>query len=115
MIDNKARLYAEAISTARGILSGQIGVIPGSRTLTRIGSNLDENKRDSFLLFIGIDSESDDLAIGPERQYWAKEALAKQDIEIKISEAYYKEEVFNACQDLIDLLESELIELSKDQ
>ena len=111
MIDNKTRLYTEAVSAARGILNGQVGVIEGSRNLAALSRKFSADKRERFLLFIGIDSESDNLAIGPERQYWAEEALVKQDTEIENAEDYYKEDVFNACRALISLLESDLATL----
>ncbi|MBD2705788.1 hypothetical protein IC229_34635 [Spirosoma sp. BT702] len=110
----KLLLYEEVISVAKSILDGQIGVISGSRALTGLSHKFDETKRDDFILFIGIDSDSDNLAIGPEREYWSKEQLAKQDIEIEIVEAYYREDVYNTCTDLIRQIETEIIELTQD-
>ncbi|GAB3777270.1 hypothetical protein GCM10028818_24150 [Spirosoma horti] len=117
MTDDKQKkllLYKEVIFIASNILSSQTGIINGSRSLSWISHKFDGNRQDDFQLFTLIDSDSDDLAIGPERDYWAKEQLAKQDIKTENFETFYKEDVLNTCRNLIRQLETEIVELTQD-
>jgi hypothetical protein len=87
---------------AQDILDGGIGVIEASRLLSplRFGVGGDEWDPD-FLTFVGIDSETDDLPIGPTRQHWAPDALAKKDAEIARCEALYREPAREAASHLV--------------
>lgn len=55
-----------------------------------------------FLLFVGIDSETDHLPLGAARDYWAKAALAAKDLEIEEAEAFYRESTLVACRRLVE-------------
>ena len=68
------------VEIAGGILAGRLRPLLGARYLSRYVHDLeDEISHDAWCTIVGVDSESDDLPIGPERQYWAPEALREKD------------------------------------
>ena len=54
-----------------------------------------------LLSFIGIDSETVDLSVGEERQYWSLEALKEKDVEIKRCEDLDRKTALEACENII--------------
>jgi hypothetical protein len=115
MTDDKAetlKLYQKVMAVATCVVNGQMGVIEGSRALTWLSHTVDKRKRANFSLFIGIDSDADNLAIGPERVYWATDQLVRQDAEIADFEAFYRQAVMDGCLDLIRRIETEINELN---
>ena len=62
--------------------------------------------QDVLLVFVGVDSETDDLPLGSVRQ-WAPDALVERDRELAKAEALYANSVADACRRLLDLLEPE--------
>lgn len=96
----------QVVEVCRAILNGETKVLSGVRKLCRLHYELFEQIDDDFVLFIGIDSETDDLPIGDERQYWNEEVLLKKDKEIAEYEARVKQDVFDGCRKLIDRFSS---------
>lgn len=97
-----------AIALARSILDGEIGPVEGSRYMVRFRGTLDlgyEQEYELLSLFIGLDSVTDDLPIGPERNSWAPEALQEVDARIAAYEDDHREAAFSDCRRLIDVLE----------
>jgi hypothetical protein len=66
---------AKALEVARQLMTGEIDVIQGARTLSALRFELGDDLADIFSTFTLIDSETDHLPIGEVRQYWAAEAL----------------------------------------
>jgi hypothetical protein len=60
--------------------------------------------REDITLFVVIESESDGLPIGPERQYWNREALARKDVEIARYEAACRPLALAACERILKAL-----------
>jgi hypothetical protein len=89
------------VAAAQGILSGKLGVIAGARQLCGLGHQVGADRDPDFIIFIGIDSESDDLPIGEARQHWNPEALRAKDAELANYEARVRERAFEACRSLI--------------
>ena len=95
------------IAICEAILNEEIGIIAGSRILNSLDhelrhSQVGQFERDEdFILFVGIDSETDHLPVDRERANWSAEALARKDKEIAESEAFYKNSAFAACRHLI--------------
>ena len=54
-----------------------------------------------FLPFVGIDSETDHLPIGEERQHWNPEALRERDVEIERSQEHWRDYALDACRKLM--------------
>lgn len=103
MIDNRtAFLQGKIIAICEAIKSEKIGVIAGSRTLVSLHFELFDENDEDFITFRAIDSETDHLPVDWERKNWSKGALEIKDKEITEYELFYKDEVFLACEKLIE-------------
>ena len=49
-----------------------------------------------------VDIETDDFPVDIERKNWDEEALKRKDVEIAEAEAFYKDDVTEACRKLIE-------------
>jgi hypothetical protein len=94
---------AKVVDIASKMIDGQIGIIDGSRQLSRLRNSVSDLDFDEdFMVFVAIDSETDDLPVGSERQYWADSALAMKDQEIKDAELSFREQALTGCKRLIE-------------
>jgi hypothetical protein len=89
------------VSTAKAILSSEIGIIAGSRDLLRLSQEIGCEMEEDFILFVAMESETDHLPVDSERQYWDKEALKRKDVEIAEYESFHKYQAFEACRRII--------------
>jgi hypothetical protein len=94
------------VELARGIISGEVGLIAGSRQLWRLGLDVAPKRDPDFTFFLAIDSESDHLPIGEVRQHWNPDALREKDTEIAKIEALRREKAVEICRRLIQRCES---------
>jgi hypothetical protein len=96
-----------AYVVARAVINGELGAVEGSRILTRLGYGLalGNIEPDFMLTFAGVDSETDDLPLGAERDLWNPQALDRKDAELQEYQPKVEEEVRQACSSLIDVLE----------
>jgi hypothetical protein len=86
---------------AGSIISGEVGLIAGSRQLWRLGLDVAPDDRD-ILFLSGVASGSDEFYVtGDVRQRWNPEALRAKDAELAAYEAGYRERVFEICRRLI--------------
>ncbi|MCB8979707.1 MAG: hypothetical protein H6657_20040 [Ardenticatenaceae bacterium] len=96
------RQQQRVVQVAEQILNQEIGLIEGTRLLSRLRGEVTEGQFDpDFTLFIGIDSETDALPVGDERQFWADSVLLEKDKEIRRLEDFYRDNVVAACKVLI--------------
>jgi hypothetical protein len=58
--------------------------------------------KSEFLIFQGVDSETDDFPLGDERDDWSKEVLIRKDAELANYEILYRNDVLAACEKLIE-------------
>jgi hypothetical protein len=92
----------EIVRVARGILDGSMGVIAGAREMTKLHFRSHSKERDEdFLVFVGIDSETDHLPLGDVRRHWSPDALARKDVEIREAEDFFREQAHAAARALI--------------
>jgi hypothetical protein len=78
-----SRSRREAAAVARGVLAGTRDPIVSARELARLRFSVGVNDDDpDFTCFVAIDSETDALPVGPERERWSAEALARLEQEI---------------------------------
>jgi hypothetical protein len=88
---------------AREMLRGDVSFIEGSRRINRLRSSAGLLQLDADIVpFIGIDSETDALPIGDERQHWAPDALIRLQPAIDRAEKWAKTIGTTACERLID-------------
>jgi hypothetical protein len=103
-----AFIRGKIVAICEAILNEEIGVIAGSRTLSRLETELLHNEvgwfqRDKdFLTFVAIDSETDHLPVDSERRNWSVEALERKGEEVAKAEGLYKDDAFTACRILIE-------------
>jgi len=93
-----------AIRVAGQLIAGEIGVIEACRELSALRFSFGNECEEQFLPFAGIDSETDDLPVGPVRREWNAEALTRKDIEIARCEQLYRDSAVDACRALIERL-----------
>ncbi len=91
------------------VIEGKTSILLAARQIVqlRFDIDLDENDKD-VLTFVGIDSESDSLPIGPERTYWSKDALKNKEKEIKDVEKWALDFGIEACKNLKAKLKGEV-------
>ncbi|MBV9467666.1 MAG: hypothetical protein JOZ57_00295 [Abitibacteriaceae bacterium] len=97
-----SEIRQEMIAVAEQMLAGKIGILIGSRQLAVLGSHTELYHTEIFRVFIGIDSQTDDLPLGPSRAYWNEAVLKAKDQEIAAYEASVKEAALKACLQLIN-------------
>jgi hypothetical protein len=98
-----------AVALANRIIAGEIGVIEASRTFSLLQFEFDAPLREVFQPFVAIDSETDDLPVGPVRREWSSAALEIRDVQIANYEKDNLPLALAACKKLIDRLRSPLL------
>ena len=87
---------------AAQMLTGNVGMIEGARLLGGLHHEVEVGEDDpDFLMFVAIDSETDHLPVGQERQLWAPESLARKDFELGRAEGLAREDAAEACRNLV--------------
>ncbi|MEK7706284.1 MAG: hypothetical protein AAB426_15090 [Myxococcota bacterium] len=54
-----------------------------------------------LVVFIGVDSETDDLPVGDVRALWNRDALREKDVELARANDLYRESVERACRNIL--------------
>jgi hypothetical protein len=107
----REKVKLQILAIARGMLSRHIGVAEGSIYLSSLVHNLEPAWSDKAKAFLAVASETDDLPLGPVRQHWTSDALARKDHELADYEARIREHVLNACRETEQELRSDLLGL----
>lgn len=93
----------QIVETAQAMLDGELSYLLGARQLNALRHQASVNSDDAdFMVFVGIDSETDALPLGPVRGLWDKHALIKLQPEIDSAEAWAKSHAKPVCVRLID-------------
>lgn len=95
------------VEVANAMLSRSMGLIEAARRISGehlYSSHGDEPSDHDYLRFVGIDSETDHLPIGPVRKYWSQEALRQKDDEIRAYESFARESAVAAAKNLVSKL-----------
>ena len=96
----------KVVEIAQDILSNKVRLIEGARLLVSLRPTVTRDDFDpDFIPFIALTSETDDLAVGNEREFWASDALLKKDKEIQEVETAYRNKIFSACEAIIKRFE----------
>lgn len=114
--DYVATRRRRAYAVADAVIRGEMGAVEGSRVLSRMQNELDLGKveTDLMLTFIGVDSETDDLPLGDERDLWNPQALSEKDADLQAYQAKVQEPVRKACSRLIRVLEDLGVQSTED-
>ena len=101
-----AEQHQEIVRIARRILDGSVGIIAGAREMMEVRFlSHSKEKEEDYLVFLGIDSETDHLPVGEVRKHWSAHALAEKDIEIKEAEDFFRESAYTAARRLVQKYE----------
>lgn len=93
----------KAVGIAADVLDGKIDILNGCSLLTRQLHAAGLDRDPDFLIFVGVESESDHLPYRTgDRRNWNAEALILKDKEIADLTAGYSEEVRSACRQLVE-------------
>lgn len=92
----------EIVLTARALLANEIGVIEASRKLVSLHYEAQLENEETLKIFWVIDSETDHLPIGQQRENYSSQRLVEIDEEIRGCEEFYKEVTKAACNALIE-------------
>ena len=91
----------DVVQVSRSILNQTMGVTDGARRLAALRFRVRAESDSDFLVFAGIDSETDNFPLGDIRSRWSQDALARSDGERKRIEAHWRQSVEMACRSLI--------------
>ncbi len=98
----KEQAKREARVLLQSVLSGTTGVLLGARGLCRYIHHLDLANDPRFLVFRGVDSETDTLPLdSDDRSRWSAAALARQDEEIESYSQQVQASILEACHELL--------------
>ncbi len=100
--DHILALQMDVVKACRAVIDGDVGVIAASRKLRDLHCQMFQDVDDDFRIFIGIESETDHLPVGDERQYWNAAVLSEKDKEIAEYEDKKMKVVIESCKKLID-------------
>ena len=99
----------QLVTTARSILTNQVGLPFGAIRITRIIAILNQFQALSKIDLAVFDLYRHELSgfpIGTERLRWEKEALLKQDESIEVITKKYKSQIFEKCYQIIEMFGS---------
>jgi hypothetical protein len=98
---------AAAVATANKMLSGELGIIEGSRLLVALGEHIESAAIERlFTPFVVIDSDTNHFPVGSQECMWAPEALAERRASMARAEDLYRSDALIACAELIEGLEA---------
>ena len=98
-IASRRRLVAQL---AGEVLSGSRSALEGGRKIATLRHELDLPEDDpDMLVFTLIESETDDLPVGHERNNWSLRGLTQKQASVSSAEAWAKETSFEACRNLV--------------
>ena len=96
------RTSREITALAKGLLDGTEPYMASVRQLSTLRHSISKDGRDpDFMIFLAIDSETDHLPPEQARENCTTAWLAKCDQEIKEVEAFYRDDVRRACENLL--------------
>lgn len=89
------------LELCKDLLEGRKGVIETSREMMRWRFSIGPESDPDFLVFTGIDSETDHIPLGSVRKNWQVETLQRKDLEIQEAEEFFRSRAEEAAASLI--------------
>jgi hypothetical protein len=98
----RAKIQRQVAALAKSILDGRAPLVVSAQRMAKmlLWLGLDAADPDAKD-FIVITSETDHLPLGPEREYWADDALKAKDREIAQLEAWARRFGLDTCRRLV--------------
>ena len=101
--DKLDRARDAIVQAAEALLAGRIGVIEASRTIAWNAHIIDPKMDDDDLLgFIGIESQTDHLLVGPLLEEWHPSVREQKRAEVGDAEAFHRNDAFHAARALVE-------------
>ncbi len=91
----------EVVHVSRSVLDRSVGVIEGARLLAALRFRVRAENDEDFLVFTGIDSQTDHFPLSDVRARWNSDALVRYDAERQRAESDFREGAEVACRNLI--------------
>ena len=92
------------LAIAKQFLGERLGLVQTARELLQFRDGVEPEIGTLLDIFVGIDSETDALAIGTERALWNLEALEAEDRKIAAAELRWHGRATEAARQLVGLL-----------
>lgn len=90
------------VKTAQAMLDGEMTYLLGARALATLRYDAEvENDDADFMLFVAIDSDTDDFPLGLVRELWDQSALEKLQPQIDEAENWAKKHAEPSCAKLV--------------
>jgi len=97
-----AEQETEIVRVASRMLGGDVGIVAGSREITRTHFRSHSGDRDKdYLFLVGVESETQHFPLGDFRSKWDTQALVEKDSELTRYEDRRREQVMVACRNLV--------------
>jgi hypothetical protein len=97
------------VETAQKMLAEEIGPIEGSRKISRLRFDVEDEESNVFNSFIAIDSESDDVVVG-KRALWAEAFLEDIDRRHEVYDRALRPGIADDCRALLAIFVPRLFE-----
>jgi len=104
--EHRQWVSSKIVALAQSVLAGQLGIVAASRQLSAWRFDVGAEHDPDFTFFVGVDSETDHLPVGEERQHWNPDALRTKDEELRAFEASVRERALEVCRSLIQKYET---------
>ena len=86
----------KALTIIASYESGTIGIVDASRVLAATCHELGLSRKEPFITFIAVESDTHHLPGSDQRVLWSQRGLAKVDMEISELEGHYRDEMIAA-------------------
>lgn len=100
-MDSSGTIEARIVTVAQGMLSGSVPVVDGCRSLLQLRRRLAKVDEGLFETITAVESETDAVPLGAERNFWTQEALARKDAEVETYVCRVRDSVMEACRNLV--------------
>ena len=98
----RAKLARQAAALASSVLDDRASLVASTQRLHKLCWQLGLRDDDPIMRdLVLISSETDHLPLGPERQYWAPDALAEKDVQIVRAETWAREFGLETCREIV--------------
>lgn len=106
-IEYVANVKSRIGEIARAMIGGELSFLEGARKLVdlRHAAGISDEDVD-FMVFVVIESDTDDLPLGEIRNFWLQSALSNLNTEIDDAESWARKIGFSACESLAKRFDS---------
>src|SRR5436190_21390879 len=99
--EHKRLVGSNVAALAKRILAAEVGIAEGAGEFATWRFDVGAEADPDFVFFVGVNSQTDHLPIGPARRHWNPDILKAKDAELARYEANVREQAFEICRRLI--------------